>query len=66
VSTTTPVRPYRKQAWERNRCAVCGRFQPWPRLVLHFVPDSECSSEAESWRECADCLNRRTNTRLGQ
>jgi hypothetical protein len=38
-----------------NRCGSCGRFKPWAALLLHFVPDSDFSSEDESWRECNDC-----------
>jgi len=44
-----------------NRCHVCGKFKPWEELILHFVPDSECSSEDESWRECDDCLERQSH-----
>jgi hypothetical protein len=38
-----------------NQCGVCGRFKPWADLVTHFVPDTDFSSEDESWRECKDC-----------
>lgn len=51
-------RPYRKQAWERNQCGVCGRFQCWKKLTLHFVPDTAFSSEGESYRECDRCRRR--------
>ena len=49
------LRPYRKQSWEWNKCAICGRFKRWSQLVLHFVPDSAFSSENESYRECRKC-----------
>lgn len=42
-----------------NRCGRCGRFKPWDDLTLHFVPDSDWSSEDESWRECSDCICKR-------
>ena len=38
-----------------NQCAVCGRFKQWEELYTHFVPDSDYSSEDESWRECDAC-----------
>lgn len=50
-----PLRPYRKQDWERNKCSICGRFTTWEKLTLHFVPDTDYSSENESWRECDTC-----------
>ncbi len=42
-----------------NRCGSCNRFKPWADLILHFVPDSDCSSEDESWRECKACFEER-------
>jgi hypothetical protein len=45
-----------------NQCSWCGKFKPWDQLITHFVPDSECSSEDESWRECLDCREKRTES----
>jgi hypothetical protein len=55
MSTMAPLRPYRRQAWEFNRCGWCGRFRPWEDLELHFVPDTAFSSENESYRQCTSC-----------
>lgn len=38
-----------------NRCGRCGKFRSWDDLTTHFVPDTDCSSEDESWRECRSC-----------
>lgn len=38
-----------------NLCGSCGKFRRWADLVTHFVPDSDYSSESESWRECKKC-----------
>jgi hypothetical protein len=38
-----------------NRCGNCGKFKRWEKLTLHFVPDTDFSSEDESWHECDDC-----------
>lgn len=38
-----------------NQCLHCGRFKPWAELITHFVPDTDYSSEDESWRECIPC-----------
>ena len=46
---------YRGVAAIPNRCSSCCRFKSWDQLVTHFVPDSDYSSESESWRECLDC-----------
>lgn len=43
-----------------NRCGSCGKFKRWEELTTHFVPDTEFSSENESWRECDDCQEERT------
>ena len=59
MTTTTVLRPYRKQSWEFNRCGLCGQFRPWGELTLHFVPDSCFSSEDESYRECKRCRRQR-------
>ncbi len=41
-----------------NRCSTCGRFKRWEELNTHFVPDTDLSSEDESWRECHDCAKK--------
>jgi len=42
-----------------NQCGTCGRFKSWSELVTHFVPDSDYSSEDDSWRECLGCIGER-------
>ena len=56
-------RPYRKQAWNYNRCSYCGRFRAWEDLFLNFVPDTAFSSESESTRECRKCLRKHRQAR---
>jgi hypothetical protein len=38
-----------------NLCSTCHRFKPWDELITHFVPDTDYSSEDQSWRECMAC-----------
>lgn len=59
MSANPVLRKYRKQSWEYNRCAICGKFKRWHYLVLNFVPDSAFSSENESYRECRRCIKER-------
>jgi len=42
-----------------NRCDICGRFKAWERLIQRFVPDSDYSSEDDSWQECVECKESR-------
>lgn len=42
-----------------NRCSVCNKFKPWAELVTHFAPDTDSSSEDQSWRECLECWDLR-------
>jgi hypothetical protein len=58
MTTIQALRPYRKQPWEFNRCGVCGKFREWGVLVLHFVPDTDYSSESESYSECTHCAEK--------
>lgn len=40
-----------------NICAACGKFKSWQSLRLQYVPDSDRSSEDESYYLCEECKN---------